>query len=427
MKNCLFSALALSVLVFTSCGDDDTNEDNGIDAGFLASNLDDLGDIDLDGFDIPETYDIEGVFAPGAYNGQKRRIAQLEQIKDVTRDQPITWELDSAIVIGSTYELFTGTAAEGADLQTKIDELNFDEGFTGIADDFVALATLLEESSQTNTGDASNGTAGVADDRHFSANGLEYAQILEKGLYGALLYDQMVDDYLRLSQAGADNAAGNNQAGTDNYAEYGTDRQHRWDEAFGYLGADPDTYPNAASTSDGDGVFIANYTFDFSDETESAYGINMAQKLMNAFIVGRAALKAGEGLTETDEVEYTDVFNAARADAKLYTEAGIAAAAFHYLNAAIEDVTDVDKLHHLSEAIAFIYALSFNSEGLLSLTDARGALGALGWSTQLDTGSGMIQLDELYDVNLYEVTDTQMQAAKDILNGAYPGFNDVAF
>ena len=181
------------------------------------------------------------------------------------------------------------------------------------------------------------------------------------------MYDQMVDDYLRPSQAGAENAKGNNESAVGNdYATLGTDRQHRWDEVFGYLGADAATYPNAANTSNGDGTFIANYTFDFSDETEATEGfkLNMAQKLMDAFIFGRAVLKAGEGFGPSDETTNETYYEAARADVKLYTEAGIAAAAFHYLNNAIADVTEEDKLHHLSEALAFIYSLSFNLDRL---------------------------------------------------------------
>lgn len=416
----------LSIAFLSACNDDDTDDVN-TDAGFLSSNLDALGEIDLDGFQIPDSYDINGDFAPGAYNGQITRLEQLDQIKSVLRDQPITWDLAEALSNGA-YPEFTGVAQNAnTNIRSKIDELNLDEGNTGIADDFEELADILTDASNDNTSTASNGTAGILDNRHFSANGLEYAQMLEKGLYGAMAYDQMVDDYLRLTQAGPQNEKGNNQAAVDNYATLGTDRQHRWDEAFGYFGADAATYPNESNTSNGDGIFIANYTFDFSDETEETYGINLAEKAMRAFIVGRAALKAGEGLTSSAETEYADVFNAARDDAKLYVEAGLAAAAYHYLNLSINDITDADRLHHLSEAFAFIYALSFNSEGRLQLTEARNVLAALGWNTELDAGSGMISLDNLYDVNLWNITDEQMEDARTILNESFPGFSDVAF
>lgn len=421
--NLLFLLLTLSILT-TACKN--SSGSDGPDPGFLASQLDELGDIDLGGFAIPTSYDITGSFAPGAYNGQIRRLAQLQEIKDSLTNEPIRWNLREALA-NVNRDQFASAAAQGnSDIRTKIDELNFDNGNTSVADDFAELADLLVSSSQANyTITASNGTAGMittgSTKRHVSANGLEYAQILEKGLYGVMAYDQMVDDYMRNSQAGADNEFGNNQSSVDNYDDNGTDRQHRWDEAFGYFGADPATYPNTSNTSNGDGVFIANYTFDFSDETEEVYGINLAQKAMEAFIIGRAALKAGEGFGPSQETTNEEVFQAARADAKLYVEAGLAAAAFHYLNSAISDVSDADKVHHLSEALAFIYALSFNSEGRLTATEAHNALIAMGWSAN-DSSLGGI-----YAINLWEVTDAQMESAKNILDESFPGFAEIPF
>ncbi|MEM6725716.1 MAG: DUF4856 domain-containing protein, partial [Bacteroidota bacterium] len=249
------------------------------------------------------------------------------------------------------------------------------------------------------------------------ANGLEFIQLLEKGLYGACFYDQMVDDYLRPSQAGAENTEGNNEsAQQEAYATEGTDRQHRWDEVFGYLGANPLTYPNPANTSNGDGQFIANYTFDFSDEIEDAFGINVAQKLMDALIFGRSVLKAGEGFGPGDETQNETYYEAARQDVKLYTEVGIATAAYHYLNLSINDITDEDRLHHLSEALAFIYSLSFNSEGRISASQTHQVLIALGWSNSDPTLNGV------YDINLWEVTDAQLQEAKNLLDQYFPGF-----
>ena len=419
---------ALMVASFlVGCNDDEPGGD-GSDASWLASNVDALGSVDLGGFTVPATYDVSpgGAFAPGAYNGQIRRLAQLQEIVDSSRNEPIFWDLEAAL-INENRDQFASPAAQGdSDLRTKIDELNFDNGNTSVADDFAKVARLLTISSQENfTVTASNGVAGMittgTTKRHVDANGLEFIQILEKGMYGPLMYDQMVDDYLRPTQAGAENPLGNNQGAVDNYATLGTDRQHRFDEVFGYLGANPLTYPNAANTSNGDGSFIANYTFDFSDETEEAFGVNIARKLMDAFIFGRAVLKAGEGLGPSQETTNEAAYEAARADIKLYTEAGLAAAAFHYLNEGIADVTDEDKLHHLSEALAFIYALSFNSEGRISAAQVHDVLIELGWS-ETDPS-----LEGVYDINLWEVTDAQMQAAKDLLDQSFPGFGDVPF
>ena len=396
-----------------------------VNAGFLASSLDVFGSVDLGSFAIPSFFDIEGVFAPGAYNGQIRRIAQLAEIVSHTRDEPITFDIPAALINENRDQFMTEAAMGNSDIRTKIDELNFDAGNTSVADAFQELAAKLVETSVNFNETASNGTAGMittgSKRRHVSANGLEYAQILEKGLYGPLLYDQMVDDYLRPSQAGPDNPSGNNESASGDYASIGTDRQHRWDEAFGYLGANAMTYPNPDNTSTGDGQFMANYIFDFSDETEEAYGINLSQRIMDAYVLGRAILKAGEGFGPSDENVNEAALEAARQDIKLYVEAGLAAAAFHYLNLAITDVTDDDKLHHLSEAYGFIYSLAFNSEGRMTEAEAYSVLEEIGWPADNHTLSG------IYEINLWEVTDAQMDAARVKLDGSFPGFINVPF
>ena len=383
-----FIFLCTCLFAILSCNPEPTNT---VEARFLASNLEAFGEIDLGGVTVPDSYDITGELGPGAYNGQIRRLAQLQEIVDSSKNEPIYWDIANALEVGGLADAFSSPAAQNtatssSDLRSKIDELNFDNGNTSVADAFEELADRFVTSSQENfTNVASNGIAGMittgTSRRHVDANGLEFIQILEKGLFGAIFYDQMVDDYLRLSQSGPDNENGNNQSAVSNYESNGTDRQHRWDEAFGYFGANPTSYPNPANTSNGDGQFLANYTFDFSDETELSYGINLAQRAMDAFIQGRAILKAGEGFGPDQETTNEEALEAARQDVKLYVEAGIAAAGFHYLNSAIADVTDEDKLHHLSEALAFIYSLSFNSEGIISDNEVHNALKALGWSS----------------------------------------------
>jgi hypothetical protein len=434
MKKSTFKAITLIglglVTGMSSCTDDEEDAITPVVPvadNFTASQVDKLGAIDLGTFVQPTTYDISGAFAPGSYSGQARRVAQLQEIVDSSRNEPIYWDLSEALANTNLDQFQSADAQGGSDLRTKIDELNFDNGNTSVADRFAELGDSLSLSSQANfTVTAMNGTAGMittgSKKRHVSVNGLEYAQLLEKGLYGALLYDQIADDYLRPVQAGNLNPKGNNEtaAGPD-YGSKGTGRQHAFDEAFGYLAANPDTYPNSANAKSGDGKFITNYAFDFSDEIETAYGVNPSQKLMDALIFGRSVLKAGEGFGPTNETVNETYFNAAVADVKLYTEIGLATAAYSYLNDAIADVTDADKLHHLSEALAFIYALSFNSEGVLSATQAHAALQTMGWDANNPS------LDGVYSINLWDVTDAQMESAKSVLDQAYPGFGAIQF
>ena len=99
----------------------------------------------------------------------------------------------------------------------------------------------------------------------------------------------------------------------------------------------------------------------------------------------------------------------------------MAASAIHYLNEAITDVSEAEKLHHLSEALGFIYAMSFNSEGRLTVEESNEALMALGWSA---TDSS---LNGIYDINLWDVTDEQMKQAIYVIDESFPGFKNAGF
>jgi len=68
-----------------------------------------------------------------------------------------------------------------------------------------------------------------------------------------------------------------------------------------------------------------------------------------------------------------------------------------------------------------MYSLSFNSDGQISSQQVYDALKELGWS------SSDSSLNGIYAINLWEVTDEQMEAAKDALDKAFSGFKDVAF
>ena len=415
----------ISLVAFMHC-DKSGMQQNAPVSIFLTSNLVDVDSVELVNFTIPASYDIEGSLAPGTFYGQIRRLAQLQEIKDSSRNEPIKWDIRASLA-NENQNMFKSDEAQGSEnIRTKIDELNFDNGNTIVADNIASLADSLVKSSQANYRNiAANGTAGMITTgdkkRHVSANGLEYAEILEKSLYGGLLYDQMVDDYLSDSQSGVDNEEGNNILSAEDYELYGTERQHKFDEAFGYFGAEAATYPNQSNSSNGDGIFLANYIFDFSDETEAMYGVNLAKATMNAFVVGRSVLKAGQGNDFAQENINEELFNAARADIKLYVEAGMAASAIHYLNEAITDVSEAEKLHHLSEALGFIYAMSFNSDGRLSPEESHKALIALGWSA---TDSS---LNGIYGINLWEVSDEQMRLTIGVIDEFFPGFKNAGF
>ena len=63
------------------------------------------------------------------------------------------------------------------------------------------------------------------------ANGIEYTQLIEKGLMGAVFYYQITNVYLGDGKMDVDNA---DQVDPDN-GKYYTTMEHHWDEAFGYF------------------------------------------------------------------------------------------------------------------------------------------------------------------------------------------------
>ena len=57
----------------------------------------------------------------------------------------------------------------------------------------------------------------------------------------------------------------------------------------------------------------------------------------------------------------------------------------------------------------------------MTAAEAYDVLEALGWPSDNQTLSG------IYEINLWEVTDEQMEEARVLLNGSFPGFINVPF
>ena len=105
MKNATFKVFALIglgiITGLTSCQEDDDTDPMALpkanSSNFLNSQVEVLGMVDLGTFTPPNTYEITGAFAPAAYNGQIRRIAQLQEIVDSSRNEPIYWDIREAL------------------------------------------------------------------------------------------------------------------------------------------------------------------------------------------------------------------------------------------------------------------------------------------------------------------------------------------
>ena len=359
MKNLLkplFVLLISSSILFTAC--DPTEE-----------------------YEIPIIYDFENV----SYSGQTQRLAMLTEIKSYLTTANIAGTTLDADKLKAMYENtanadFTGTYDDSKQLKSKTFE-----------NERTFFETLMEESTTASqsTSAASNGTAGISTsadgEKNYlvSAGGLEYAQVIEKGLMGACFYYQATSIYF-----GADKMNGDNETVIEGE---GTEMEHHWDEGFGYFGA-PIDFPIST-----DGlVFWATY----SNTVNSVLGTN--KTLMDALIKGRAAI-------HNDDLETRDI---AITEARAAWEEVVAGSAVHYINSALENFSDdTRKLHALSEAAAFAYSLQFNEGKTATNTQVNEVLTLLGGSS------------DFIMMNFYDVTEADLNTAKDNLENLF-GWDD---
>lgn len=242
----------------------------------------------------------------------------------------------------------------------------------------------------------SPGTAGVATSGSsayfFDAYGVEYTQIIEKGLMGAVFYYQAAEVYTRPGKIGA---------GVDNetiVANEGTAMEHHWDEAFGYFGIPTDLSTANFDSKLADGS--VRYHGKYAGVGEDA-GLNTVQKILDQFIKGRYGISTKD-YTLRDE---------AAAQLRAEWELVIATTAIHYLNSAQANFGD-DALrnHALSEAIAFIFSLNYNSDKIISNAD----LATINTFFQ-ETPPGAPNPVP----SLLNVTNQNLNEAKNILSAAY--------
>ena len=323
-------------------------------------------------YEVPSEYSFENV----AYNGQIERLAMLTEIKSYLSTANTAGTTLDAAKLKAMYSNDVANAgfsgAYGKQLKSKT--------FENETATFEALMDESEIASQS-TSAASNGTAGISSsadgEKNYlvSAGGLEYAQVIEKGLMGACFYYQATSVYF-----GTDKMNVDNEIVTEGE---GTEMEHHWDEGFGYFGAQT-SFPTST-----DGlVFWAKY----SNTVNGA--INTNQRVMDAFIIGRAAIS-------NDDLETRD---AAITDTRAVWEEIVAGSAIHYINGALENMTDdTRKLHSLSEAAAFAYSLQFNEGKIVTNAQVTEVLALLGGSS------------DFMMMNFYDATEADLNTAKDNL------------
>ena len=302
-----------------------------------------------------------------SFSGQSTRIAMANELINAMNDFDQT--------TAGLLEMFANATATGEDANPfSDDELNLSsksiKSKTAASADFFAANTSesaiiradfeawmtaqVTEVFPNKNVLATPGTAGqIADGstpRYVSAGGLEYDQLVNKGLIGALMVDQILNNYLSPTVLDAGDNKALNDASTVAEGSAYTEMEHKWDEAYGYLfGASTDA-SNPIPTL-GEGNFLNKYLASVNDDSDFA---GIATDIWEAFKLGRAAIVSGE----------YDVRNEQASIIKELISKTMAIRTVYYLqqgkNALPTSGNNYGSaFHDLSEGAGFVYSLRF--------------------------------------------------------------------
>ncbi|MDR8392494.1 DUF4856 domain-containing protein [Aliifodinibius sp. S!AR15-10] len=349
--------------------------------------------------DTPSTYEFsrDGESSV-AYPGQTDRLKMLEEI-DAYMGKGDDGELLSEQALLDMFENKDGNGGGNfsftSDRQLKNKTFAPDLDANLFQDIFASAATASENGSNGIT--ASNGTAGLIERENsgstilVSANGREYGQLVEKGLMGAVFFNQIFNVYLTDDRIGPN--VENEQL--EEGANY-TAKEHHFDEAFGYFGAPVDFSSDWPEERESEARFWADYSNGADDE----FGMN--DILMNAYISGRTAIvnKDQSALSEQVDILYENF------------ELLAAATTVHYINSTLSHLDNGDlgeAFHTLSEAWAFANALKYSPQRKITLE-------------QLEQ---IMETDFGENGNFWNVTNDGLNNAKSTLVNIYPELEPV--
>ena len=272
-----------------------------------------------------------------AFGGQTTRLNQLEEITTYMKTANQGEQIDAV----KLKDMFSN--ADGTGSVHFSDESN-DPSKQLKSKCFLPMVSVYEDwmddfaAASTSTTAGSNGVAGVvvsttnpSKQYFFDENGFEHIQLIEKGLMGDVFYFQAMETYLQRT------LDGNYSASIVDGKNY-TEQEHKFDEAFGYLGI-PVDFP--ANTDD------IRFHGTYCNSRNSVLGTN---EIATYFFNARQKITNGENpATDIDQI-------------KLLWHKINAGTAIYYLNSAKNNIDD-DALrnHVLSEAYAFIQNLTHNT------------------------------------------------------------------
>ena len=432
----------------------------------------------------PVTYTFESRFQPGessvAYSGQTKRHLLIETIKsyiggldDQTFTDPQPGDVTSSLVffydfsneggdpsadislspgVAPALQQTWGDLGSLASLQEKFPEVDADfmgnivgygeDMFTpegALFDMFDKLEALILARANGNLPtDPSGADIAVP---YVSAEGIDYQQLIQKYLTGAVAFSQGTDDYLDDDIDGKGLLSDNTMAGVSGGQEQTyTALEHVWDEGFGYFGAarNYDAYSDdeissaggrtdwqGAQDTDGDGSIDYQSEYNFGHAVNAAkrdrgamVATDYTQTAFDAFLAGRTLIVNAGGNLSADQLAELQGYRDTAVGA---WERAIAATVVHYINDVLQDMGDfgsdeysfLDHAKHWSEMKGFALALQFNvNHSPMSATQLASLHDAFGNSPALP-GADATAISDYQD---------SLNMAKDILRDAY-GFD----
>jgi hypothetical protein len=194
---------------------------------------------------------------------------------------------------------------------------------------FGAIATASRSVSAT----AAEGKAGKLGTYLVDARGIEWAQIIQKGLIGGFQMDYISNVLLSDKNLALDNTT---LVAGKNY----TQLEQNWDEMYSILTANPIYGAKATATSSGES-FIGSYIWEYNKED--------FPKIYPALLKGRAAIVNNDQATLKAQATLI----------RTAMERAVANAALGYLGKWKTGTTDAARAHAIGEGLGFIYSLRF--------------------------------------------------------------------
>ncbi len=376
MKKYIYITLAIATIAFTSCENDDDNpgitpEENTVTAPANYSfDRDGESTVSFSGQTtrilmaqelVSEMSDFDNATTQTLSNMFANENSPFENEDLNTSDKSVKSK------VAASQDYFSGDAAASAQIRAFFD---------------AQLAAQISEVFPAQMTQAESGVAGqIADGsrtRYVNAKGLEYNQVVAKGLLGALMLDQALNNYLGTAVLDA----GTNRADNDNNilvdGKTYTEMEHKWDEAFGYLYGNAPDAANANLTTGEDDKFLNEYVGKV-EEDEDFSGIS--QDIFDAFKLGRAAIAAKNYEVRDAQAEILRE--------KLSQVVGVRAVYYLQQGKNALEAGDMGKaFHNLSEGFGFVYSLQFtrnpDTDGpYLTKSEVEGIL------SELNQGNGL--------------------------------------